>query len=112
TRFSRDWSSDVCSSDLQVQMHFPARQGDAVDGGRQIGGQCGGFAVDLRLGNEGVVAGAHLLTAVVVAVPDEVHGAGGPVAHRHGLHQVALLVIDLDGQVGAVGRHHHVAGHA
>src|SRR5690606_41188878 len=29
TRFSRDWSSDVCSSDLQVQAEFGVDRADA-----------------------------------------------------------------------------------
>src|SRR5690606_1266313 len=96
----------------QVQMHFATRQGDAVDGGGQVGGQRDRLTIDLRFGDEGVVAGLDLLVLVVDAIPDEVDGTGAPVPHGHGLHQSTLVVVDLHIQVAAIGRHHHVAGHA
>src|SRR5690606_41041594 len=57
TRFSRDWSSDVCSSDLQLQASISGAQADQIDAeGRddlnasQISGSATGETHTLRTG--------------------------------------------------------------
>src|SRR5690606_40735515 len=80
TRFSRDWSSDVCSSDLSGISHVEQRavrgEAEAV-GAVEVLGRDGGLA---RVGIEPVHAGRQLeLRFLSLVVPeDAVAGVGEP----------------------------------
>src|SRR5690606_40532619 len=78
TRFSRDWSSDVCSSDLHA-MHVG-------DGGQHLGGAGADALADGAAFGEHVAAGGKLVAL------DDLAGAG---LHglRTGLQDVQLAVV-------------------
>src|SRR5690606_9245896 len=71
-RFSRDWSSDVCSSDLLVAQGF-ANIGAAAFGGFCVTGTIARTATNVRAGAHGPVAGmlhaVFLLLFILIAAP-------------------------------------------
>src|SRR3546814_3162751 len=77
-----DWSSDVCSSDLQAVLHVP--DGRAVgEGGAAVGGEGGGVALaalDLLRCHLVGDGRAHLARLRVAAVAGDVEPA---IAQRH-----------------------------
>src|SRR6266536_2673439 len=98
TRSTRDWSSDVCSSDLvrlDVADGVAAGQGVAVLGQRvQCEAEVGQGAVELVLLQEGAEVGAVAAGAHVVAAGAGGHGwaAGGDGAGVHAPARVAVGV--------------------
>src|SRR5690606_39774991 len=85
TRFSRDWSSDVCSSDLEAGRDARARRGGQV--GRA--GRIGGKELELLVAQErcGKFSGFREMflawPTFLGAVADH-HGAGDEIADQIG----------------------------
>src|SRR5699024_11808711 len=91
TRSKRDWSSDVCSSDLHAGGGLDGEPAELAGG--QVGELCGGVeeAVDLLGFDEALGEGAELVLVLLAAE--------GPGAERVGVrHGDAVL------DHGAVGR--------
>src|SRR5690625_7981605 len=83
TRWPRDWSSDVCSSDLRVR-----RQQVVDDIGQRLAVELGAVA-QFQRGHAGATAGARDRKSVVWGESGELGGSGGG-EKRVGAHEAGL----------------------
>src|SRR5690606_40745124 len=108
TRFSRDWSSDVCSSDLdvaQVERHL-----GLLGGGQQVQDGVGGTAHGDVQGHgvlEGLEVGDRARQHAVVALAVE---ALAQLDDQAAGAQEQLLAVGVGGQGGAVARQGQAQG--
>src|SRR5690606_40972861 len=83
TRFSRDWSSDVCSSDLAVQRAGRERPGDL-----QVLDVLGVDLVELAEAGAGVVlTGQHPLVGIVLELDEVLRGGRTDREQQPGRYQ-------------------------
>src|SRR5690606_17749867 len=101
TRFSRDWSSDVCSSDLPAAYSASMQQYLVADG--HIIADDQGVAVGVEGPGVGNVQHAAILHAGTGTDADTVHV---PADHRHGPDRTVLAQLDIPQDYRA-GIHKH-----
>src|SRR6266700_6282316 len=120
TSFSRDWSSDVCSSDLTgLNRSFGRRHGDVVSRGGagrgRIGGRGGGDRrgrTGGRGGGGGRGVGGHANPGVADLYRDNrrAHVGGRALRHEQVLDHALVGARQLDDRLGGLDLHDDLVG--